>query len=116
MMPSGKLQLDDVAPRIRELRTKQEEFEITRNQIEAGMAVQGINYIDVNIVKAYAEDLRALLEEAEFSERKAFLRSFIKWITISGNQMTIDCDLPSPKSNSGRDTSVVLPVSPHKWR
>ncbi len=35
--------------------------EITKNQIEAGMAVRGINYVNVNIVKAYVKDLRAKL-------------------------------------------------------
>jgi site-specific DNA recombinase len=46
------------------------------------MVVQGVGKVDVDIVKAYAQDLRSLLEESDFTERKAFLRSFIKRIEV----------------------------------
>ena len=42
---------------------------------EAEMVVRGVEQMDIAIVKAYAQDLRGLLEEAEFTERKAFVRS-----------------------------------------
>jgi hypothetical protein len=45
------------------------------------MALEGARKVDATIVKSYAKDFRGLLEESEISERKAFLKSFIKKIT-----------------------------------
>ena len=78
VLETGKIKLDDLAPRIRELKERQDELNKTRVQVEADMVARGTEEIDVNTVKAYAQDLRSLLEEADLTERKAFLRSFIK--------------------------------------
>ena len=41
------------------------------------------------MVKQYAQDLKTLLEEAELSERKAFLRSFVKRIEVKKGQVIV---------------------------
>ena len=65
------------------LRIRQDELSKSRVQLEADMVVEGVRQVDINVVRAYAEDLRNLLEEADFIERKAFLRSFIKRVEIA---------------------------------
>ncbi len=82
-LETGKLNLDDLAPRIRELKSRQDELSKVRIQIEAEIVARGIEQVDTALVKAYAQDLRSLLEEADLTERKAFLRSFIKRIEVS---------------------------------
>lgn len=96
-LETGKLGLDDLALRIRELKRRQDELSKTRVQIEADMVIQGVGQVDVDIVKAYAQDLRGLLEESDFTERKAFLRSFIKRIEVNNEQVTIHYRLPLPQ-------------------
>ena len=71
----GKLELDDLAPRIKELRTRKEELSKVRIQVEAEQIVEGVRKVDISIVKSYAKELHVLLEDAEISERKAFLKS-----------------------------------------
>ncbi len=44
-----------------------------RVQTEADIVVQGVQYVDAEMVKSYAQDLRSLLEEADFTESKTFL-------------------------------------------
>ena len=66
-----------------QLKARQDELSKTRVEIEAGMIAQGVEQVDVAIMKTYAQDLRSLLEEADFTERKAFLRSFIKRIEVN---------------------------------
>jgi hypothetical protein len=51
----------------------------------------------VVIVKTYAQDLRSLLKEADFTERKTSLRSFIKRIEVNKKQVTVHYNLPMPK-------------------
>ena len=74
-LETGKLILDDLAPRIKELRTQQDELCKTRLQLEAEMAAQGGTHVDTEIVKSYAEDLKGLLDEADITESKSFLHS-----------------------------------------
>jgi len=53
-----------------QLKARQDELSKTRVEIEAGMIAQGVEQMDVAIVKTYAQDLRSLLEEADFTERR----------------------------------------------
>jgi hypothetical protein len=109
-LETGTLQLDDPAPRIKELKTRQEEINKTRIQIEAEMVVQGIEQVDLTRVKHYAQDLRNLLEEVEFTEKKAFLRSFIKQIIVNKKQVTIQYNLPMPTHGKIKAETEVLSI------
>ena len=60
-----------------------------RVQIEADMVVQGMEEVDIDIVKSYTKDLKSLLEESDITERKAFLRSFIKRIEINRDRVIV---------------------------
>ena len=62
------------------------------------------------MVKAYAHDLRDLLEEADFTERKAFLRSFIKRIEVNKEQVTVSYDLPVPQDSRAKEQTQVLSI------
>lgn len=109
-LETGKLKLDDLALRIRELKNRQDELNKARVQTEAEMVAMGVEQVDLATVKAYAEDLRSLLEEADFVERKAFLRSFIKRIEVNGTQVKVQYNLPLPQSGKPREEVEVLPI------
>ena len=64
-------------------KTRQNELGKTRVQVEAEMVAQGIEEVDLSLVKSYAEDLRSLLVESGFAESNAFLRSFVKKIEVN---------------------------------
>ena len=112
VLETGKLSLDELAPRIRELRKRQDELSKARVQIEAEMIAQGVQEVDVDLVKSYTRDLKALLDEAHITERKSFLRSFIKRIEINGNnEAVIHYHLPLPqRNNKAEGVSEVLPM------
>jgi site-specific DNA recombinase len=109
-LETGKLELNDLAPRIKELKYRQDELNITRVQIEAEMVVRGVEQVDLAMAKAYAQDLRGLLEEADFTERKAFLRSFIKRIEVNKKQVTVHYKLPVPHDSVSKEQIGVLPI------
>ena len=71
---------------------------------------RGVEQGDVAIVKTYAQDLRSLLEEADFTERKAFLRSFIKQIEVNKKQVTIHYNLQVPQGMPSSERVGVLPI------
>lgn len=109
-LETGKLSLDDLAPRIRELRARQEELSKSRIHVEAEMVAEGPQHVDTELVRSYAQDLRSLLEEADFTQSKAFLRSFVKRIVIDGRKALIHYHLPMPPDGKKRQTVGVLPI------
>jgi site-specific DNA recombinase len=109
-LETGKLRLDDLAPRIRELKTRQDELSMARVQLEAEMIARGVEMVDAARVKAYAQDLQGLLEEADFTERKTLLRSFIKRIEVNEKQVTIHYNLPTPQDEESEEQIGVLPI------
>ena len=112
-LETGKLSLDDLAPRIKELRTRQYELHRARLQLEAEMAAHGATHIDAETVKSYAEDLKNLLGEADITESKSFLRSFIKRIEIDKSEAVIHYNLPVPLYQSDMQSAAVLPIDNH---
>jgi site-specific DNA recombinase len=109
-LETGKLSLDDLAPRIKELRTRQDELSKARIQTEADIVAQGAIHVDAEVVKSYAEDLKNLLQEANITESKAFLRSFIKRVEINNRQAVIHYNLPVPLYRSEKQSTEVLPI------
>ncbi|MBI4333058.1 MAG: recombinase zinc beta ribbon domain-containing protein [Chloroflexi bacterium] len=110
VLETGKLNLDDLAPRLRELKARQDKLAKSRVQVEAEMVAEEVVHVDVEMVKAYAEDLRSLLEEADFTRSKTFLRSFVKRIEVNGNKATIRYKLPMPGNGNKGQSVEVLPI------
>jgi site-specific DNA recombinase len=61
-------------------------------------------------VEENAKDFRAVLEEAEFTKRKAFLRSFIEKMEVIGNELKVTHKLPL---HNGQGRIAVLPIDTH---
>jgi site-specific DNA recombinase len=109
-LETDKLSLDDLAPRIKEIRSQQDELGKTRLLLEAEKATRVVKHVDVETVKAYARDLQRLLGEADFLESKAFLRSFVKRIEIDGGSAKVHYILPMPPDGKMRESLGVLPM------
>ena len=64
--------------------------------------------VDIDIVKSYTKDLKSLLEESDITERKAFLRSFIKRIDINRDRVIVTNLFSYKKSLSSIDNTRCL--------
>ena len=106
-LETGKLSLDDLSPRIKELKARLDELTKARVQVEADRLVEEVQHLNVDTIKSYAQDLRSLLEEGDFTRSKAFLRSFVKRITIEGDKARVQYRLPMP--SDGKRIGV-LPI------
>jgi site-specific DNA recombinase len=109
-LETGKLGLDDLSPRIKELKARQDGLTKARVQVEVDMVVEGVQHVEAETVKAYAQDLRSLLEEGDFTQSKTFLRSFVKKVIISGDKAKIQYRLPMPPNGKRTQSVEVLPV------
>jgi site-specific DNA recombinase len=110
-LETGKLELNDLAPRIKELKARQDELLKLRGLLESDMELHGVQRVDAAQVKAYCADLRSLLSDTDIVKSKAFLRSFIEKIIIYGNKCTIYYKLPIPVTWHESD-DLVLPIEP----
>ncbi len=90
---------------------KQDELSKARVQAEADMVVAGFQHVDVETVKSYAQDLRSLLEEADFTQSKTFFRSFVERITVEGSKARIQYRLPMPPDGKMIQYIGVLPIN-----
>ena len=109
-LETGKLTLDDLAPRIKELRMRQDELSKTRVVAEAEMTLQGYQHIDIDAVHAYVTDLQSLLDESGVAQRKAFLRSFVKKIVVEKEEVKLYYNLPVPPDGRKKEVVGVLPI------
>ena len=47
-------------------------------------------------VTHYVDDLRNLLEESSLTERKSFIRSFVKEVKVTGDEVLLTYTMPLP--------------------
>ncbi len=93
-LETGKLEVEDLAPRIKELRGQIDELEGKRLELIESIRDTKVELPEAPVVRAYVEDLRALLGKGSIVEQKSFLRSFVKRIEVSLPQVAIDYTIP----------------------
>ena len=101
-----------MANRIMEVQDKIEEMGRIRLEIEEALQTRRLEPIEPQTVLTYVKDLKALLEECNIFERRAFLRSFIESIEVDDGQITLNYTLPLPPDNSRQEAVSVLGIVP----
>ena len=109
-LETGKIELEDLSPRIKELKARQEVLEKNRAKIEEEISTKGGEQMDVTLIQKRARDLRKLLVESDLTERKGFLRSFVKRLETDGKTVTVRYKLPLVQGTNGWDDVAVLPI------
>ena len=98
-LETGKFDMDDLAPRVKDLRAQIEVLKTARIGLELQQATQEMRYSDGDI-RRYAADMRKVLENGSLFERKAFLRHWIRRVTLD--------------QRDGGTIEYVLPLGPGK--
>ena len=69
-----------------------------------------IEPVDIDIVKAYAQDMKALMEEADMAQRKSFIKSLVKGIEVYGEKVIVRNKLTLADDGRGLPETLVLPI------
>jgi site-specific DNA recombinase len=93
---TGKISLDDLEDRIRELRRQQAQLQARRLEIETNMSDKKVELVDLNAMTGYVAELQEILKEGTLAERRAFIRSFIKEIKVTGDEALMTYSPPIP--------------------
>ena len=94
-LESGSIDLCDLAPRIKKLKTEIDQLQekVNRHRLDIA-ANQLARPISKTELKRYVDDLYSLLSDGEFFERKQFLRSFIRRIDVDSPQVEVSYTIP----------------------
>ena len=109
-LETGSLQLADLAPRIQRLRQRQEQLHAARWEIENLLSDRKVELADMETVKSYVEDLRNLLEDSQVTERKSFIKSFVKEVRVTGTEVLLSYNIPLSAGSASQEALVVPPI------
>ena len=109
-LESGKVDIDDLAPRLKELRARQRELDGKKDEALDEMNKTEDSLFDPLEMVHYLGDLRRILQSASFLECKTFLGSFIRRIDFNKQQIGIEYTAPVPAGNGSSKTTEVLSV------
>ncbi|MBC7093696.1 recombinase family protein [Candidatus Bipolaricaulota bacterium] len=93
-LETGKLELEDLAPRIKDLRKSIEKLENRKEALLEAKGTQDVVVVDKDTILAYARDLEKTLSTGSLSERKTFLASLVKRIVVHQERVEIEYRLP----------------------
>ena len=91
---TGKIPLADLAPRIRDLRLRNDKLQERKIHVKNLLSDRKVELASPEIVKSYVKDMRRILEESELTSKRAFLKGFIKRIEVVDREGIIHYLLP----------------------
>ena len=107
-LETGKVDLDDLTPRIKKLKERRDLISRARGEVEETLIDGKIEVVNREVVLSYISDLSAVLETGTVSERRAFLSSFIESIETKDTAITVRYTLPLPPGEADLDPEKVL--------
>ena len=63
---------------------------------------------NLETVTRCVDDLRSLLEESSLTERKAFIRSFVREVRVTGEEVLVTYTMPLPPQGISEERMGVL--------
>ena len=113
-LETGKLEIEHIAPRIKEIKTQIDAFEAQKGEITNEMQNPTTLPFNLKSLNNYAQDLAEILKDGTIMEQKAVIRSFVKRIVITRPDITLDYTMPiveEEQKEIGRTTeTAVLPM------
>ncbi len=109
-LETGTLQLADLAPRIKELRQRQEQLQMSRQELEMLLSDRRVELADLETVTQYVADLHNLLNDSTLTEKKSFIKSFVSEVRVTGTEVLLAYNLPVSEGKLVNETCVVPPI------
>ena len=106
---TSDLEINDILPRIRQHQERRERLEIAAEEAQAKLSERRLLLDDEKTIAAFVQDMSPFLRESDFTETKAFIRSFVREIVVEPGKATIHYTIPMPPDSpiGGRDAEEV---------
>ena len=79
-------------------------------ELEQELSDRRVELADTKTVSQYVVDLRNTLSESSIAERKSFVRSFIKEVRVTGNEVLLTYTIPMLPGGITEDKLPVLSI------
>jgi site-specific DNA recombinase len=104
-LETGKISLDVLAPRIRELKERQDKLQARKDELNMLLTSEKAEVATQQEVAECAADFKKLLQEGSLVEKKAFVRSFVNEVRVTGEQVLVNYTVPvsAPRLKDEKD-------------
>jgi site-specific DNA recombinase len=113
-LEAGKLTQDDLGSRIHELREREKALQVTKWELEALVSTSKVQLADEQAVKESLADLREILNSSPICETREFIRSFVKEVKVTSDQVVLTYTMPTGEGLT--EEALVLPSVNHGGR
>ena len=97
-----------IEPRIQQHKDSKQKLQNRKWELEWQIKDQKVELADLTTVARYAEELRDMLDGSSLTERKTFIKSFVKSIEVKDNDATLTYTIPIlPKETNKEVLSIV---------
>jgi hypothetical protein len=110
-LESGRLKMDDLAPRIQQLREQQKALNAQLWELEALVASRKVQLADRATIERNLQELRELVMGSTLERRRAFIRSFVKEIMVTASGVTMTYTNPAAQLGFKSEPLVICSVS-----
>jgi len=83
---NGNIEFNLLKPRLQELKAQHDRLLARKTVLENMMSQQKLELASPETVRQYVEDLRQFIDSRELTERRSFMKSFVKEIRVIGNE------------------------------
>jgi site-specific DNA recombinase len=109
-LETNKIGIDDLAPRIQELRRRHAQLLSARAELAQKLSDRRVYLTDMETVADYMQDLRSLLDESSLMERKSFIKSFVKEARVKDEEVSLIYTMPIAPHKTKSEELAVLPI------
>ena len=107
---NGNIEFTLLKPRVQELNTQHDRLLARKSELESLTSRPKIELASPEVVRKYVEDLHKFIDSSELTERKAFIKNFVKEIKVTGDEGQIKYTFPIPPDNHEEEGLGVLPT------
>jgi site-specific DNA recombinase len=113
---TGNIQFDLLKPRLEELKVQHDKLIARKAELEMLISHRRIELSGPELVTKYVEDLRQFIDSTEISERRAFIKSFVKEIRVSEHEIRMTYNFPIPPDGHQEEKLGVLSIERYGGR
>lgn len=92
---TGRLSLDELAPRIREVKERYDKLETRKSELELIVSGEKAEVVSKEEVAECVHELSDLLQKGSLLERKAFIQSFVKEVKVYDKEIKLIYSFPA---------------------
>ena len=107
---NGNIEFNLLKPRLQELSFKHDSLLARKVEIETNLSVRRTESASPEVVARYVDDLREFIDGSDLTERRAFIKSFVREVEVMGEEGHIRYSFPIPPDDHEDERLGVLPI------